>query len=36
MTVPLKIVLWIISGLESRYKGDKCDSAVTCLQKTKL
>ena len=36
MTVPLKIVLWIISGLESKYEGDKWDSAVKCLQKTKL
>ena len=26
MTVLLKIVLWIISGLESKYKGDKCDT----------
>ena len=34
MTVPLKTVLLIISGLENRYKGDKCDNAVNYLQKT--
>ena len=34
MTVPLKIVLWTISGLKSKYKGDKCDSTVMYLEKT--